>query len=87
MRLERFIYLNLLAVHIYFVYNIILLNRRKVQEDSTCIIKARLVERKDRKLLMTATMEDRHGVILAESTSLFIIVKDADQPLKQKAEY
>jgi hypothetical protein len=44
-----------------------------VVEDSTVVIRARLTERKDRKLFMAATMEDRHGVVLADAQSLFII--------------
>ena len=43
------------------------------------ILKAKVSELKGRKLYMTATMEDIEGNILADSSSLFIIIKDAPQ--------
>lgn len=58
----------------YFCYSLLVV-RRKVVENSTVVIRARLTERKDRKLFMAATMEDRHGVVLADAQSLFIVPK------------
>ena len=48
--------------------------RKKTSEDSTVAIKARMVEKNGRKLLMSATMVDKDGAVLADATSLFISV-------------
>lgn len=42
-------------------------------------MKVKVSELKGRKLFMTGTMEDVEGNILADSNSLFIIIKDAPE--------
>ena len=49
--------------------------RKPVQANSTVLLKASIKEVKGRKLYMTATMEDVNGDIVAESSSLFIILR------------
>jgi uncharacterized membrane protein len=41
------------------------------------ILRAKISETHERKLFMSGTMEDVSGNILADSSSLFIIIKDA----------
>ena len=49
--------------------------RKPIPANSTVLLKTKLKETKGRKLYMTATMEDINGNILAESTSLFIVMR------------
>jgi hypothetical protein len=51
--------------------------RRKIPEDSIVILRAKISEYQDRKIFMTATMEDVAGNLLADSTSLFIVIRNA----------
>lgn len=65
--------------HIFFCNLIFSHCRKKISENSLVILKAKVSELKGRKLFMTATMEDVEGNILADSNSLFIIIKDAPE--------
>lgn len=49
--------------------------RKPVYAGSVVVIKARLQREEGRKMFMTATMENSLGTIVAESTSLFIMLK------------
>ena len=52
--------------------------RKKVSEDSTVVLRARVKEAVGRKLYFEATMHDLNGALLADSTSLFISVKKTE---------
>ena len=49
--------------------------RKPLHENSTVLLKTKLKKNEGRKLFMMATMEDIDGNIIAESSSLFIIVR------------
>jgi acyl-coenzyme A thioesterase PaaI-like protein len=49
--------------------------KRPVYANSTVLLKAKLQEAEGRKLYMVATMENSDGMILADSTALFIILR------------
>ena len=58
-----------------FTANLNINYRRKVPANSHCVIRARVTKREGRKLFMSGTMEDAQGNILADGTSLFIVVR------------
>lgn len=58
-----------------FTANLNVNYRKKISENSTLVIRARVTETQNRKLFMSAIMEDAKQNVVAEATSLFIVAK------------
>jgi acyl-coenzyme A thioesterase PaaI-like protein len=64
--------------------NLVINYRSPIYANTCCILKAKLLKIEGRKLYMNATLEDTNGKLLAESTTLFIIMKQNMSTFLQK---
>jgi acyl-coenzyme A thioesterase PaaI-like protein len=67
-----------------FTANLVINYRSPVYANTCCILKAKLLKFEGRKLYMNATLEDTNGKLLAESTTLFITMKENFSTFLQK---